>query len=86
MSFITFAELLKSAERSTRQPDVIRQLEALTRVIPVRCAFDRALCVGALRQTVHPSVRCGNTYWRQRPLDRPPRARPERHPGHEQHE
>ena len=50
MSFITFAELLKGAERSTRQPDVIRQLEALTRVISVRCAFDRALCVGALRK------------------------------------
>jgi len=38
MSFITFAELLKGAERSTRQPDVIRQLEALTRVIPVHYA------------------------------------------------
>ena len=79
MSFITFAELLKGAERSTRQPDVIRQLDALTRVIPVRYAIDRDL--SALRQTVHPVTRCGHTHRRQRPLDRLPRARPERHPG-----
>jgi len=50
MSFITFAELLKGAERSTRQPDVIRQLDALTRVIPVRYAVDRELCVHYAKQ------------------------------------
>ena len=50
MSFVTFAELLKGAERSTRQPDVIRQLDALTRVIPVRYAVDRELCVHYAKQ------------------------------------
>ncbi len=50
MSFITFAELLKGAERSTRRPEVIRQLDALTRVIPVRYAVDRELCVHYAKQ------------------------------------
>ncbi|MSQ75599.1 MAG: type II toxin-antitoxin system VapC family toxin [Rhodoferax sp.] len=50
MSFFTFAELLKGAERSTRQPDVIRQLNELTRVIPVRCAVGRELCVHYAKQ------------------------------------
>ncbi len=44
MSFFTFAELLKGAERSTRKPDVLRRLDELTRVIPVRYAVDRDLC------------------------------------------
>lgn len=35
MSFVTYAELLKGAERSTRKADVIRRLEQLTRQIPV---------------------------------------------------
>jgi len=44
MSFFTFAELLKGAERSTRKPDVLRRLDELTRVIPVRYAVSRGLC------------------------------------------
>jgi tRNA(fMet)-specific endonuclease VapC len=44
MSFVTFAELVMGAERSTRKPDVLRRLDALTRVIPVRYAVDRAIC------------------------------------------
>ncbi len=44
MSFFTFAELLKGAERSTRKTDVLRRLDELTRVIPVRYAVDRKLC------------------------------------------
>lgn len=44
MSFFTFAELLKGAERSTRKPDVLRRLDELTRVIPVRYAVGRDLC------------------------------------------
>ena len=44
MSFFTFAELLKGAERSTRKPDVLRRRDELTRVIPVRYAVDRSLC------------------------------------------
>ncbi len=44
MSFVTFAELVMGAERSTRKPDVLRRLDALTRVVPVRYAVDRAIC------------------------------------------
>lgn len=44
MSFFTFSELLMGAERSTRKADTLRRLEALTRVVPVSYALDRALC------------------------------------------
>jgi len=43
MSFFTFAELLMGAERSTRKPDVLRRLDALTRVVPVRYGVTRSL-------------------------------------------
>ncbi|MBM3336685.1 MAG: type II toxin-antitoxin system VapC family toxin, partial [Betaproteobacteria bacterium] len=35
MSFITYAALLKGAERSTRKAEVLRQLGQLVRVVPV---------------------------------------------------
>ena len=35
MSFFTYAELLKGAERSSRKAEVVRQLERLTRQVPV---------------------------------------------------
>jgi tRNA(fMet)-specific endonuclease VapC len=44
MSFVTFAELLMGAERSTRKPDVLRRLDALTRVVTVRYEVNRAIC------------------------------------------
>lgn len=44
MSFFTFAELLKGAERSTRKPEVLRKLELLTRQIPVDYTVNNALC------------------------------------------
>lgn len=44
MSFVTFAELIMGAERSTRKPEVLRRLDALTRVVPVRYATNRAIC------------------------------------------
>ena len=44
MSFFTFSELLKGAERSTRKPEVLRRLDELTRIIPVRYAVNRNLC------------------------------------------
>jgi tRNA(fMet)-specific endonuclease VapC len=44
MSFFTYAELLKGAERSTRKSEVLRQLENLTRSIPVRYAASAELC------------------------------------------
>ncbi len=44
MSFFTYAELLKGAERSTRKPEVLRRLEQLTRQVPVVYSTGRALC------------------------------------------
>jgi tRNA(fMet)-specific endonuclease VapC len=44
MSFFTYAELLKGAERSTRKSDVLRRLGDLTRAIPVRYAASTAMC------------------------------------------
>lgn len=44
MSFFTFAELLKGAERSIRKPDVLRQLDQLTRQVPVVYAAGPSLC------------------------------------------
>jgi len=36
MSFVTHAELLKGAERSTRRGRVLKQIEQLIRIIPVK--------------------------------------------------
>ena len=44
MSFFTYAELLKGAERSTRKSDVLRRLGDLTRSIPVRYGVSTAMC------------------------------------------
>lgn len=44
MSFFSFAELLLGAERSSRKAEVLRQLDGLTRVVPVRYAAGRSLC------------------------------------------
>lgn len=44
MSFFTFAELLKGAQRSTKRDGVLRRLDALARVVPVRYAASVALC------------------------------------------
>ena len=44
MSFFTFAELLMGAERSTRKPDVLRRLDALSRVVPVQYGVNRTIC------------------------------------------
>lgn len=44
MSFFTYAELLKGAERSSRKPDVLRRLESLTRQIPVMYNPPPAIC------------------------------------------
>ena len=45
MSFFTYAELLKGAERSTKKVNVLRNLQQLTRQIPVQYAVDHHLCV-----------------------------------------
>lgn len=44
MSFVTYAELLKGAEGSTRKGDVLRRLEGLTRQVPVVHPSGAALC------------------------------------------
>jgi tRNA(fMet)-specific endonuclease VapC len=44
MSFFTYAELLKGAERSTRKAQVLNQLNQLTRIIPVQCDTNHRLC------------------------------------------
>jgi tRNA(fMet)-specific endonuclease VapC len=50
MSFFTFAELLKGAERSTRKPDALRNLERLTRQVPVIYQTGPSLCEHYARQ------------------------------------
>lgn len=44
MSFITYAELLKGAERSTRKAQVLLQLNRLTQLIPVQYNANHSLC------------------------------------------
>lgn len=44
MSFFTYAELLKGAERSTRKEQVLRQLNQLTQLIPVQYDTNSILC------------------------------------------
>ncbi len=44
MSFFTYAELLKGAERSTRKPRVLRKLEILIRQVPIVYHTSRTLC------------------------------------------
>lgn len=44
MSFITWAELLKGAERSVRKPEVVRRLEALARQVAVLYPAGPAIC------------------------------------------
>ncbi|CRI64305.1 conserved hypothetical protein [Thiocapsa sp. KS1] len=44
MSFVTYAELLKGAERSTRKYEVLRRMEGLARQVPVSYPTDRSIC------------------------------------------
>ena len=44
MSFITWAELLKGAERSVRKPEVVRRLEAMARQVAVLYPAGPAIC------------------------------------------
>jgi len=44
MSFITWAELLKGAERSTRKPEVLRRLDMLARLVTVIYPTSAAIC------------------------------------------
>ncbi|WP_370264140.1 PIN domain-containing protein [Limnobacter sp.] len=44
MGFVTWAELLKGAERSTRKADTLQRLELLTRQDPVLYPQGTAIC------------------------------------------
>ena len=44
MSFFTYAELLKGAQRSTQKSNVLRRLGDLTKSIPVRYGASTAMC------------------------------------------
>lgn len=44
MSFISWAELLKGAERSVRKPEVLRRLDALARQVAVLYPGGPAIC------------------------------------------
>lgn len=44
MSFVTWAELLKGAERSTRKAEVLFRLEGLARQVPVSYPTTPAIC------------------------------------------
>ena len=41
---VWFVELLMGAERSNRKPDVLRRLDALTRVVSVHYGVNRLVC------------------------------------------
>lgn len=44
MSYVTYAELLKGAERSVRKAQVLKQMKQLTLSIPVDYALDANIC------------------------------------------
>lgn len=44
MSFVTWAELLKRAQRSTRQTEVLQRLDSLARIVPVRYPDGPPIC------------------------------------------
>lgn len=44
MSYVTYAELLKGAERSVRKAQVLKQIKQLTLTIPVEYAMDAKIC------------------------------------------
>ena len=52
MSFVTYAELLKGAEGSTRKAEVLRRLEGLTRQVPVLYPSGTGLCQHYAEQSV----------------------------------
>jgi len=52
MSFVTYAELLKGAEGSTRKAEVLRRLQMLIRHVPVAYPAGEALCEHYARQAV----------------------------------
>jgi tRNA(fMet)-specific endonuclease VapC len=52
MSFVSYAELLKGAEGSTRKAEVLKRLEGLTRQVPVLYPSGPGLCERYAEQSV----------------------------------
>jgi tRNA(fMet)-specific endonuclease VapC len=52
MSFVTYAELLKGAQRSTRKEEVLRRLGPITRQLPVLYPTGYAICEHYAEQSV----------------------------------
>ena len=67
MSFVTYAELLKGAERSTRKAEVLRRLGVLTRQVPVMVLSGPAVCehyaVQSTRLRATGTTTGGNVLW-----------------------
>jgi tRNA(fMet)-specific endonuclease VapC len=67
MSFVTWAELLKGAERSDRRDTVRQRLQALARLVPVSYAANDALCEHYAQQSARLKVAGtpigGNDLW-----------------------
>lgn len=45
MSYVTYAELLKGAEGSSRRAEVLSQIEVLTELVPVNYHCDASVCL-----------------------------------------
>lgn len=52
MSFVSYAELLKGAERSARKPEVLRRIDGLIRQVPVLHETSPAMCRHYAEQAV----------------------------------
>lgn len=67
MSFVTYAELLKGAEGSTRKTEVVKLLGALVRQVPVAYAAGPAICAHYAAHAVRLRARGtpigGNDLW-----------------------
>ena len=50
MSFMTFAEMLGGAERSSRKPEPVRRLEQLTRLVPIAYPSGGGICLHYAKQ------------------------------------
>ena len=67
MSFVTFAELLKGAEGSTRKPEVLRRLEEIAQLVPVFYPSGPEVCMHYAQQATRLKVAGtpigGNDLW-----------------------
>lgn len=52
MSFVSWAELLKGAERSTRRAQVLQQIRQIGQIIPPRFDLDESICAHYARHFI----------------------------------